>query len=443
MKTDNKVRKPGILNEFLWICAGVNRKILRECPTDWAKYAGIGGTILFTALMAMLSGGYAFYTIFRNTFTACVFGVFWGLLIFNLDRFMVNTMYSDNKHTISRDEFLGGLPRLILAVFLGVVISVPIELRIFDDYIQPQIQIDQRTISDEIKNKNETLYNERNRLLEEKSTYESKLTELLAGNVNGYASRIAEMEKNLKEAENKLYNETNGTGITGKKGYGPAAQQLQEQVDRLRANLLELKEEERHTNAQNQDYINRQKSSTASYIEELNRQLKEINEQINQVEVEEQKSINASNGFSARLRAMSEITSFEKNPTLFIARLMIMLLFISIEIIPTLFKMMITAGPYDDLLRSENYMAKVMADKRISDINDEINTAIKISTAKNEKKLEAEVLANKELLGKISSVQAELINYAIEAWREEELKKIKENPSAYIKVGISSNPPLA
>lgn len=53
----------GLLNEFLWICAGVDRKVLRQCPTDYAKYAGIGGTILFTALMAMLSGGYALFTV--------------------------------------------------------------------------------------------------------------------------------------------------------------------------------------------------------------------------------------------------------------------------------------------------------------------------------------------------------------------------------------------
>ena len=114
-----EVKRASSINEFLWLCAGVNRKVLRQCPTDYAKYAGIGGTILFTALMATLSGGYAFYTIFADKLTACFFGVFWGLLIFNLDRFMVNTMYSDGKHTISKDEFLGGLPRIILAIFFA------------------------------------------------------------------------------------------------------------------------------------------------------------------------------------------------------------------------------------------------------------------------------------------------------------------------------------
>mgnify|MGYP003306177311 CR=1 FL=1 len=63
---NEEIKWGGLLNEFLWTCAGVNKRILRQCRTDYAKYAGIGGTILFTALMAMLSGGYAFYTIFNS-----------------------------------------------------------------------------------------------------------------------------------------------------------------------------------------------------------------------------------------------------------------------------------------------------------------------------------------------------------------------------------------
>jgi len=42
-------KKCGFINEFLWTCAGVNKAVLRQCPSDYAKYAGIGGTILFTA----------------------------------------------------------------------------------------------------------------------------------------------------------------------------------------------------------------------------------------------------------------------------------------------------------------------------------------------------------------------------------------------------------
>ena len=45
MKSNNEelenIKWGGFLNEFLWICCGVNRKVLRQCPTDYAKYAGM------------------------------------------------------------------------------------------------------------------------------------------------------------------------------------------------------------------------------------------------------------------------------------------------------------------------------------------------------------------------------------------------------------------
>lgn len=435
----NELKSGGFLNEFLWICAGANRSVLRQCPTEYAKYAGIGGTILFTALMAMLSGGYAFYTIFEEVSTACFFGVFWGLLIFNLDRFMVNTMYSDGKHTISKDELLGGLPRIILAIFLGIIISVPIELRIFDDKIQSQLLIDRGKVGDDVRNANEELYNERNRIIELRGTYEDKLKELQTGTSDGYASRIATMERDLQVAEDKLYNETNGTGVTKKRGYGPAAKQLQEQVDRMRLALSSLREEERIAKSQNQEYINRQMISTQSYIDDLDRQLNNVNSQIIQKENERDKATNALTGFTARLKALSEITDYNNNTTLFIARLMIMLLFITIEIIPTLFKMMMTDGPYDNLLRAEMHRIKVLSDKRISDINDDINTEVYISVEKNKARIESELSANKMILEKLATTQASLLEEAIERWREEEYKKIQENPSAYIKMELDNN----
>ena len=434
---EREVKWGGLLNEFLWTCAGANKKILRQCPTEYAKYAGIGGTILFTALMAMLSGGYAFYTIFDHTFTACLFGIFWGLLIFNLDRFMVNTMYSDGKHTISRDEFLGGLPRLILAIFLGVVISVPIELRIFDDKIQSQLLIDQGKVSEDVKKANEALYNERAEIEGKIHTYEGKLDELSAGISTGYSSRLARLEENLKDAENKLYEEVYGTGVTGKRGYGPAAKLLQEQVDRLRAEITDLKATENIAKQDNKTYIQQQITQTNSSIAELNRQLSVVNEQIAHKEKEKTEATKALNGFTARLGAMSVITDPKENTPLFIARLMIMFLFIVIEIIPTLFKMMMTAGPYDNMLRAAMHRTKVLSEKRISDINDEINTEIQISTLKNHNRLEAEVKANQEVLDRIALAQAELLQVAIDAWREEELSKIQANPSAYIRTNMS------
>lgn len=174
---EESLRRAGFLNEFLWICSGVNRKILRQCPTDWAKYAGIGGTILFTALMASLSGGYAMYTVFRSERMAILLGVFWGLLIFNLDRFIVNTMYSDGQVTITWREFYSGLPRIIMAIFLGIVISTPLELKIYEDGIDNEIEALKR---EELKKRTK-------RLDDEIAKLETRLEDILYGD-NGVSA---------------------------------------------------------------------------------------------------------------------------------------------------------------------------------------------------------------------------------------------------------------
>ena len=83
------------------------------------------------------------------------------------------------------------------------------------------------------------------------------------------------------------------------------------------------------------------------------------------------------------------------------------------------------------------HKARVLADKGISDINDDINTEIQISTMKNRNRLEAEVKANQEVLDRIALAQAELLQVAIDAWREEELAKIQANPSNYIRTNMS------
>jgi len=124
------------VNEFLWSCAGVNKEILRLYPTDWAKYAGSGGTILFTAIMAMISGGYAMYFVFGSYIIAFLFSIVWALLIFNLDRFIVNSMYTDGKDTITWRKLRSAAPRFIMAIFIGIVISTPLEMKIFNDRIE-------------------------------------------------------------------------------------------------------------------------------------------------------------------------------------------------------------------------------------------------------------------------------------------------------------------
>ena len=305
--------------------------------------------------------------------------------------------------------------------------------------------IDKGKVSEEVKQANLELYNERTEIEDKIRTYEGRLEELSSGTSTGYSSRLAKLEEDLKEAENKLYEEVYGTGVTGRRGYGPAAKLLKEQVDRLKQEIKDIRAEENAAKQDNKVYMQQQISQTNSYIAELNRQLSVINEQILLKEKEKETATAALDGFTARLKAMSSITSpkEKENRPLFIARMMIMLLFIAIEIIPTLFKMMMTAGPYDNMLRAMMYRTRLLSEKQISDVDSQVNSEIQISVQKNANRVEAEIRANKEVLDRIALAQAELLQEAIDAWREQELAKIRANPSEYIRTNMSDTDPIA
>lgn len=129
------------LKQLLLWTAGCDLELIAKHQTDQNKYIGIGGTIIFTSIMAGMSSGYAFNSIFYNTTTSVFFGVFWALLIYNLDRFIVSsTGVSDGTARITKSEILNALPRIILACVIGIVIAFPLELRVFEKEINAEIR---------------------------------------------------------------------------------------------------------------------------------------------------------------------------------------------------------------------------------------------------------------------------------------------------------------
>jgi hypothetical protein len=56
-----------MLKSFFWMCSGADTELLRDCPGfEQIKYAGVGGTVFFTALMAFIAGSYALHTVFES-----------------------------------------------------------------------------------------------------------------------------------------------------------------------------------------------------------------------------------------------------------------------------------------------------------------------------------------------------------------------------------------
>src|SRR5256885_311453 len=131
-----------MLRRFLITCSGADKSILDDprCEVERTKYAAIGATVLSTAVLASLSGGYAIYTTFQSYPMSIFLGIIWGLIIFNLDRYIVSSLRKERiSPALNRQQRLAAhlrqygraLPRFALAILIAIVITRPIELRLF------------------------------------------------------------------------------------------------------------------------------------------------------------------------------------------------------------------------------------------------------------------------------------------------------------------------
>ncbi len=436
MKTFMKILKAPfkkIYRFFLW-ASGADLEILDKAPTDKNKFFGIGGTIIFTALMATFAGGYAFYTVFKDPGLSIFFGFFWGALIFNLDRYIVSTFGAgDGKKTISRQELIEAAPRLVMAMLLGIIIATPLELKLFESEINAEIAR-QNLVTVQEQNSNATAR------AEEQNIYYANEISTSRSRVDARNTELSANKEKRDQAYDKYMCELNGTCGTGKPGEGPVFREAKENYRILNEEYLRLEN----------DYLEKNKednNTIQTYRKIMEDNLTAAIVKMANLETQTQ----SRNGLLARLEAQNNLSYKEvpvyknengvqvveryetEKTVVWFAAMLITILFVFIEIAPILFKMMTERGPYDDMLERIKHEAKVKQMLLQSNINEEINTAVKVNADKNSQKLNAELMANKILLESIAKAQAEIAEVAIEEWKKEQLALIRVNPSIMIK----------
>ncbi len=314
-----------MLKQFFIICSGSDTDILANCSAgEQNKYAGIGATVFFTAVMAFIASSYALYTVFDNYFTAVAFGLVWGLLIFNLDRFIVSTIKKRNNIL---DELIQASPRLILAVIIAVVISKPLELKIFEKEI------------------NQVLLTEKNQMtLENKEALAKQFNPGVANLETDIQSLQKQIE--IKETEvNALYatyiSEAEGTAGTKLLGKGPVYQEKRDKHDAALAELNLLKAENK------------------SKIQDAETQIGQLKTDYNSQVATTQPIIDGFDGLMARVNALGKLP--------WIPSFFIFLLFLAIETSPIIAKLLSPKGEYDYKLEDAETAIKTWVEQKVNE----------------------------------------------------------------------------
>ena len=294
-----------MLKQFFILCSGADKDLLEGCSEgEQTKYVGIGATVFFTAVMAFIASSYALFTVFDNVFPALLFGLVWSLLIFNLDRFIVSTI---RKRDRFGSEFLQATPRIILAVIIAIVISKPLEIKIFEKEINTVL----------LKEKNAMALNNK----KEVATYFKSDLDKNKTEIDNLKSEITNKEKEVNTLYETYITEAEGTAGTKKLGKGPVFKEKIAKHNLASAQLDSIK-----------------KANLAKIIT-IEKNSQTLQTDLDKKVTESQPIIDSFDGLMARINALDKLPWL---PSFFI-----MLLFLAIETSPIIAKLLSPKGEYD------------------------------------------------------------------------------------------------
>ena len=450
------------IKNFFLFCSGAHLDILRQedCKNEHNKYIGIGSAVFFTAVFAFLSASYALYTVFRDSAyerssqstdykavaIAVGFGLIWAGFIFSLDRYIVSTLKKENgrytRHALLNGlinravEILKASPRIALAILLALVISKPLELKIFEKEISNELIAMQQSV----------ILNQEQKVRERYAPSLQRRNE----QINTFQGEIEEKKRFFDTQSAIATQEADGTGGSRRPNLGPIYRTKKAAADQAE---LEFKA----VQTRNQPKIDTLRNEIGAIEGALKHELANM-ERVGY------------DGLLARITALGNLTEYQdenvfaypginpgdslqrrdstsqtaqlgpgiqqerpiyKSNAMYYANLAILLLFMCIELAPLIFKILTDKGNYD--LKLQMHEDKVYAKEmeEISALHDETQKRMRIKTGENEHLVERELADNKTFIEKLSEARKELANEIIERWKKEQQAEIRKKPGQF------------
>jgi hypothetical protein len=258
-------------------------------------------------------------------------------------------------------DFVVAFPRLIMAVLLALVISKPLELKIFEKEINAELI----TMEQEVFKTQETVV---------KNRYE--------GQIEDYRQQITELQAEIDKAAKvrdtlaiMALQEADGTGGSGKKNLGPIYRAKKADADKAQAELQATQERILPLIAEKQKAASGLDSLMQSEITTLERK--------------------PYGGMAARMEALHRLG--EQSKAIFLANIFIMLLFIAIETAPIFVKLISYRSPYDFVLHQHEYVFEMDNLEKTTLLKNAVGNKLKFDTETGLYRTEKEIEIEKEL----------------------------------------------
>ncbi len=350
------------MGNFLTALSGGRPDILARCEGERLKFQSLGIAILITSVIATVSMWFALYSAMGlNPVGAFFIALVWGLVILGIDRWLVTSMPPDGSR-----RWAIAIPRLVLAILLGTLISTPLVLRIFQSEINTQITVikQQRASTFLTEQQNSPV----SRQVAYWTANVKNLEQVIAssGNVAINPSNDPQVQSLTKQKDaalalqQKYYQQWQcqlygGQGCTVK-GNGPLAQASQrnyeQAVQQVAALGSAIQQRENQLSATDATSEHTRYQQAVAALPAAQKQLSAATTQQDTLRSNFDAQNNATNGLLIRLQALGQLSG--QSLTLNAARLLLFLLFLVIECLPVTVKLMQQPGIYEQILTEKN-----------------------------------------------------------------------------------------
>lgn len=122
---------------FFWL-SGAGAETLDQCPNwEQRKYVAFGATVLVPTVFAFIACAYAVSTLTHDWRVIVPVALAWGFIILTIDRALLATYRSFQRFHRKMGQFF---LRLIVAALMGITISHPLTLLLFQDTVHSVIE---------------------------------------------------------------------------------------------------------------------------------------------------------------------------------------------------------------------------------------------------------------------------------------------------------------
>ncbi|MCV2488288.1 DUF4407 domain-containing protein [Geodermatophilus sp. YIM 151500] len=338
---------------------GARPDVLAAAPGARPRFVALGGVLLSTGGLAVLSAAFAVAMALGVWWPlALLVGLGWGAVVVNLDRMLLVGMAHDAS--LKRNLLLA-VPRVGLALVLGVVIATPLTLQVFHREIDTEIVTMQAEAADAYRAGLEGdarfahLPELEQRIADGEAIVASggRSDPELADVQGELAAKQAAYDAAVgteRELEARAQCELDGTCGTGDAGTGLAFQQARAAADAQASAVDSARAELDAATAAAAAAEARSAELAAASLATDKAELTRLTADQDRLQDAFDATNEGAGGLLMRLEALDRLG--DRNATLAAAQAMLSLLFMCIEILPVLMKLLLNFGPpsaYDRL----------------------------------------------------------------------------------------------